>query len=323
MGLHHVDTSLMNRSNEKLHYFCLDEIIARDFWKKNNIYDEVVSCTSDSSDKVFRIGFIGYGTLGKALLKQAYLTNIFCVDQKIEYHIWSGDAFVNSFLDTISTENDDRIILHENTYRKDFNEVLKMNRVIVPQEDEWQVAQDLLLLNYTHPIYCYSDDETDFSSIFFADNVHVFGSLGELLTESNIKTEKLFEQARLVNYSYNMLYGEEAESLSMENYKQKADELWNSLDGFTKGSNTARADYWWIEKCNAERGVPEEERSQMEHIRWCRYNYYNGWKYAPGMKNMEQKTHPSLVPFEQLSIEEKNKDRITNVEIKKAIEDLI
>lgn len=36
-----------------------------------------------------------------------------------------------------------------------------------------------------------------------------------------------------------------------------------------------------------------------------------GWTYAPGEKQSHKKTHPSLIPWRELSEEEKEKDRDT------------
>lgn len=49
--------------------------------------------------------------------------------------------------------------------------------------------------------------------------------------------------------------------------------------------------------------------ARMEHDRWMKEKLDDGWKYAPGPKNNEKKTHPSLVSWEELSEEEREKDR--------------
>lgn len=41
--------------------------------------------------------------------------------------------------------------------------------------------------------------------------------------------------------------------------------------------------------------------ARMEHERWVQERQLEGWKYAPGSKNMNKKTHPDLVPWEKLS----------------------
>jgi len=47
--------------------------------------------------------------------------------------------------------------------------------------------------------------------------------------------------------------------------------------------------------------------SKAEHDRWMNEKLANGWTYAP-VRDNAQKHHPMLIPFEQLSQEEKDKD---------------
>lgn len=48
--------------------------------------------------------------------------------------------------------------------------------------------------------------------------------------------------------------------------------------------------------------TPEEvERmARMEHERWCEERHREGWRHAPGPKNAQAKTHPALLPWEEL-----------------------
>ncbi|MEW6386502.1 MAG: RyR domain-containing protein [Thermodesulfobacteriota bacterium] len=48
--------------------------------------------------------------------------------------------------------------------------------------------------------------------------------------------------------------------------------------------------------------------ARMEHDRWLKDKMTAGWSYAPPPRNDEKKTHPCLVPWEQLPEEEKDKD---------------
>lgn len=52
-----------------------------------------------------------------------------------------------------------------------------------------------------------------------------------------------------------------------------------------------------------------EKMSKSEHIRWVDEKLLDGWKYAPGTKNISLKTHPDLIPYEELSESAKEKDR--------------
>jgi hypothetical protein len=56
---------------------------------------------------------------------------------------------------------------------------------------------------------------------------------------------------------------------------------------------------------------PEEvERlARLEHDRWVRYHLGKGWRYAPGARDPVRRTHPDLIPFDDLSEEKREYDR--------------
>jgi serine phosphatase RsbU (regulator of sigma subunit) len=51
-----------------------------------------------------------------------------------------------------------------------------------------------------------------------------------------------------------------------------------------------------------------ETMARVEHIRWCWNKILNGWIYGK-IKDDRKKTHPSIIPYEDLSESEKEKDR--------------
>lgn len=51
---------------------------------------------------------------------------------------------------------------------------------------------------------------------------------------------------------------------------------------------------------------------------WARQKLDDGWRYVPE-RNDERKEHPNLVPYEELSEEDKEYDRRTAMETLKAI----
>lgn len=54
-----------------------------------------------------------------------------------------------------------------------------------------------------------------------------------------------------------------------------------------------------------------EKMAKAEHIRWVDEKLINGWEYAPRPKNPTRKTHPDIIPYEELDEPGKEKDRDT------------
>lgn len=55
-----------------------------------------------------------------------------------------------------------------------------------------------------------------------------------------------------------------------------------------------------------------EEMSKNVHEVWAETRIKQGWKYGE-QRNDELKTHPCLIPYEELSEEEKDYDRNTSI----------
>jgi hypothetical protein len=301
ISLNHIDSYLLKSADEdNVRFF--------------NVYDSF----KDS----YKLAIIGYGDVGKAVFKYGYLNNIYNLDQKIEYHIWGCDKYNEEYLENLVCGNDDSIFVHKSDYRDDIKLLSEMQRVIVTDGDVIEIMQNLMWQNPSLNIDCYSEEGTDFSEFFGGKHISMFGDTTEILTEKNIKEERLYEQAKLVNYDYCLRYEKCEENSLPDNYEHIVQEKWKKLSGFLRGSNIARADYCWIEKKNIEKGFDEETIWRLEHIRWCRYHYYNRWSCGE-KKDKEKRQHNLLVPFDDLPYDEKKKDGIYNAELKKRIEELI
>jgi hypothetical protein len=61
-----------------------------------------------------------------------------------------------------------------------------------------------------------------------------------------------------------------------------------------------------------------EEVAKHVHDTWAQRRIDEGWTYGPE-RNDAAKTHPSLVPYEELSEEEKEYDRQTALETLRAV----
>lgn len=52
-----------------------------------------------------------------------------------------------------------------------------------------------------------------------------------------------------------------------------------------------------------------DEGASAQHTAWCRDKKLNGWEYGP-VKDAEKKTHPCLVPYSDLPLEQQKKDSL-------------
>lgn len=52
-----------------------------------------------------------------------------------------------------------------------------------------------------------------------------------------------------------------------------------------------------------------EHMAQMEHEKWCKDKESDGWRFAPGPKDVKAKTSPDLVPWNELPESERKKNR--------------
>ncbi|MCI6783069.1 RyR domain-containing protein [Thermoguttaceae bacterium LCP21S3_D4] len=326
LALNQIDSFLLNSSSDKnVHFFQVYDLIARKYWKENHLYEEIFhhkDGIGTGEKQIYKIAIIGYGNMGRAIFKYGFLNNIYDLNQKIEYHVWGADVVETDFLETLLFENEDIVVVHKEDYKESMHCFAEMNRIIIAdglkEETTLSVLQNLLHENAQLSIHCYNAGE-DFTGFFQAPNLYTFGDATEILTEDNIKNERLYRQAKLVNYDYCLRY---ANASLPSDYEEKIEEEWNKLDGFKKGSNIARADFYWIERKRLDEGAEEETIWRMEHIRWCRYHYYNRWSYAKERDNANRKHH-LLVPFDELPQSEKEKDGIYDDTLRKEIEELI
>jgi hypothetical protein len=100
---------------------------------------------------------------------------------------------------------------------------------------------------------------------------------------------------------------------------------WDELPETLKDSNRRQADFLGVKlkevgcyivpmtDWNAEpiEFFPEEIElmAKMEHDHWVEERLKDGWKFAPGPKDIKKKKSSFLVPWEELPEEEKEKDR--------------
>ena len=322
--LNQVDSGLIaSIQSIDIHYFNTYELLARDYWKKNHLFEL-------RKEPKLRIAIIGYERVGRSVFRYGYLNNIYSLSQQIEYHIWGCSASERQFLGQLPfkiTEDKDRVLCHEDKWQDELDLLAQMDRVIITKESEiMEILPELLYRNPTIEIHCFNEKETDLHEIFMTSNIKTFGDPSEVLTEEKIKSDLLFRMGKLFNYDYCLRYDQKNAGPDFEEEMERA---WAKLDGFKKGSNIARADHYWIERRlellseqDETEFIPEEDFLRMEHIRWSRYHLINHWEYHEE-RNDAIHHHNLLIPYDELRNKEAKKDGIYDPLIKTEIGKLV
>ena len=322
-------------SGSELRLFCPEETAARLFWKRCGGDGGIVGSLpqeegglpgaesslyglSKSCGHRMRIVFLGFGRLGEELLKYGLQENIFSPKQRIEYHIFGkGDGFraVHRQLG----EMGDPVVFHGEPWYEGMELLEEAQMVIVlEQEDQLALLQSLLLATRRERFFVFAGEEAGVGLLSGRERLAVFLWRREAFLPERILEEGLFERAKRINLRYAALYG------GVEETEENKEEEWRKLDAFTRYSNISAADYHEVrlgmlramgEPADAKEMPAEclELLAQLEHIRWCRYHYWNNWRYGvPGdgrRKDAGRRIHADLIPDEELGDGEKEKDR--------------
>jgi len=322
--LEDIESKLLKES--KVYHFNTNEIISRTYWKERNLQKYL----KDGSMKV-KIAILGFDALGQNLLDYGLMNNVYSLKQRIEYHVWGDSLLYRNLLGDFDKMNDDTITFHEENWQEALDRLKAFDRIIVTREPDVELLQTLLYLSCDAEIDFYNPDSVDLSKLYMGDKLTEFGMLKDVLTEEMIKTDKLYRDAKKVNYNYTVMYDEsKAYTWERPDVETVMEAKWQELDGFTKGSNVACADYHKIRLLMMDAmGLRLETLTEsdmdllakLEHIRWSRYHYVNHWHYgAPedmpltkkgvkAAKDATRRLHTCLVPFEELSTENKEKDK--------------
>jgi len=280
-------------SLEGVKFFNPCEIVARSFWQENDIRSII-------KEEKMKISIVGSDVLARKILSFGLLNNIYSLDQKIEYHIWSEDDFFEKAHGDFLTLNNDTVKYHDNKCAERMAEIASSDRIIITDEIDNEFLSEIV--NMTNgEIYIY-DPMGMFVNIFAYKSIFTFGRYANVLTEERIKADDLYSFAKELNYQYDLKYSDPP--------SKTPEEAWSKLNTFKKGSNIASADYHMIRLIvMEEEGKTEVDDvlSEMEHIRWCRYHFLNHWRYGEPRDN-EKRIHPCLRPFGKLSREDQIKD---------------
>ncbi len=289
---------------DAVRFFNVNEMIARAFWLENPLADVF-------EKKQLKIALVGDNLLTEKLLYYGLLNNLYTLDQRIEYHVWGAEEF-GCIHANFETMNADSVTYHTESPAKELKQIAECDRVIITEAST--TFLDELTQMTKAPIYLYDKNGT-FVNAFGYDKIYAFGSLENVLTTENIRTDKSQRFGKEINYIYEVKYGNLQGIAKPEEKNADMEKVWLGLSPFIKSSNIASGDYHTIRLLAMEHKgsyAVDEEVCELEHIRWCRYHYLNHWSFGAGedgKKDRVRKLHPCLVPFNDLSDVDKQKDK--------------
>lgn len=304
-------------SPTNVHLFQPNEITARLFWKHGDLLP-----LAEEKNWCLQIAFIGFGTLGEDLLYWGLQNNIFFPKQEFSYHIF-GDA--SGFIAThpMLKEINDTVVIHSEPWANELSILNESDLILVlPQERMMQetVATQLLELIPRKNFIVFTSHPFTFSLLDGQERMHIIDISTQSLKVDQILQSDLIRAAMYVNLRYAHLYN------GVEETKENARLEWDKLNAFLRYSNISTADYHEIRLLMLQRmniksdgsdltSEQKEMLSELEHIRWCRYHWLNNWHYGVpsngSAKDTSRRIHVDLLPYNELSEGEKDKDRNT------------
>ena len=262
---------------------------------------------------------VGSGRYAQALLSCGMMINCRAPLYASQYHLfgeWDDYFRRHHRLSRAVSWNDkgegtDSLHIHSLLWNDDAKLVERTDRIIFCSDDEDENARWAMELEryYAHHASVYI--RTAHQS---APGIR-FGQARELYTPELIMKMELDRLARQIHERY-------------RRHTLKSVPEWEKLDAFLRESNRAAADHVAtkirlllqedadVDADACQRAAAryketfaqqKEVYRQMEHERWLRFYSLHNWRYGE-VRNDEKRVHPCVVPYAQLSEEERAKD---------------
>ena len=274
-----------------IHSFSVEENCSIKYWEAN------------LASKNEKIAIIGSKTYCEAILDKGLQFNILSENQNIEYHIWSDIQYdkTRKYLDDALAMTGDKVLVYKDTWENHLPLLETMDRIVVTYEncDNLSIGMRLLNTLLNSKIHVYSNYDVDMDALFDSDRITCFGGMEDIISREVIIRESLRTTAKKIHQHY------------IDQYPTIPQ--WEELSNFLVNSNISTAAYFQVIEKLYRDGISKECLNKLEHIRWCRFHYLYNWRYGK-VKDLNKKTHPCLVSFEKLSIEDKKKD-MENVDL--------
>lgn len=293
IGLRELDYGLM-REKTKVSFYDIDGAIARSLWKRIALWRNA------KAEETYTISICGTGHLGRNVLEQALLMNLYAREQKITYN-FIGDNDVWSVVhQDFQIENGDQIQFFHSDEEHLCERLKQSDYVIVAMKASIEQIQALGSICDQSKIYYYAPQTGGACEHLAFPNLTAYGSNEEIYTDENILGNKLIDEAMQENFDYMQSCGK------LEAGATKESE-WKKLSGFLKWSNISSSDYGHILRELMKADRDEKELAELEHIRWCRFHYLNHWQYGE-RRNDQLRIHTCLKEFGQLDEKQQEKD---------------
>lgn len=288
-------------------FFDLFSCAARAFWQA---YPLETHCKT--------IVIIGGSELGRALMDQAILVNCRTPFFTVAYHLfghWDDyrrdhPALRHVFAAEENADGRDALIFHPEEWNAQPALLEKADRIIFCWDQANQNAAEAARLMRWFPL---SGRVFAAAPALPAPGI-AFGGCKEVCTKPILMHGTLDERAQALHVLYCRQTG--------------AQTPWEKLSPFLKASNRASADHLLTklrlllpesdvteitpgicrQAAKAWQALPHKEPyRQNEHERWMRFYALFNWRWGPE-KSSERRTHPALLPYDQLPDGEREKD---------------
>lgn len=299
---------------DKVSYFNVQDETARNYWMKNSLHKD------QPRDSVHRIVLLNYRAdgLGYYLLKHGVLNNVFSDARRVCYDVFCVGEEMYTGFESVQLFNDDTLTWHRTPWHQHPELIRSADRILVAEDITPQLLNRLQILCTHQTVAYYSPEALDYPQTYQSAtlNVCAFGLIEDVLNRESI----MKSSPKWIHYRYACEHGSPQERERIAQAQKNgteaklAEELWGSLDRFSKNSNTAQADYhnYHSTSSRAYASSSKTARARAEHIRWCRFHFLNGWRYGdPGdgkRKDLQRRIHRDLVPWEELPQEEQEKN---------------
>lgn len=296
----------IDRLPPEMHLFSLREVLSRSYWNAHPLLQ---------AEKL--VVLIGGGSAATALLERALLTNVFEPGRTVEYHVFGGSDEFAALHPAIVRElapggSDDVLCLHSESWTEQRSLLQNAGRIILCSDSERENLSVYSRLNSWFPTS---------ASIHLLLQTPVagltaFGDRETMMTPEYVMKDEINRLAIRMNNLYNRNAAHPTE--------------WNQLSAFLRQSNIAAADHLPVKvryllqqvsltaigpaeyrdayRCYLSRRDSDAELFQeMEHRRWLRFYWMYNWEYNP-VRDHALRRHPMILPYQELSREDQEKD---------------